>query len=184
MIWQILWRIVMESSNVYSFCRSETNGIAEWAVRRAKEETSAVLLQSGSDDKWWSDSMKCCYYLRDDQDLLADGKTQNERRLGNPSRTCFVLGGEFGKKILWLLRLMNSKVGCIRNRSQKTECERSLDNHEKMKNLYFLWQMVQHNYQEETTNSKNPPWNGNPQSIMIFGLTQKLGKTYRHQIEP
>ena len=26
----------------------------------------------------------------------------------------------------------------------------------KIKNLYFLWQMVQRNYQEETTNSKNP----------------------------
>ena len=32
--------------------RSETSGIAERAVRRIKEETSAVLLQSGSDDKW------------------------------------------------------------------------------------------------------------------------------------
>ena len=32
--------------------RSETSGIAEGTVRRAKEETSAILLQSGSDDKW------------------------------------------------------------------------------------------------------------------------------------
>ena len=36
--------------------------------------------------------------------------------------------GEFGKKMFWLLRLKNCKVGCIRNVSQKTECERSLDN--------------------------------------------------------
>ena len=28
--------------------------------------------------------------------------------------------------------------------------------------LYFLWQMVQQNYQEGTTNSKNPLWDGNP----------------------
>ena len=38
--------------------RSETNGIAERAVRRVKEGTSAVLLQSGLDEKWWSDSME------------------------------------------------------------------------------------------------------------------------------
>ena len=44
--------------------RSETNGIAERAVRRVKEGTSAVLLQSGLDDKWWADSMECYCYLR------------------------------------------------------------------------------------------------------------------------
>ena len=32
--------------------RSETNGIAERAVRRIKEGTSAVSLQSGLDEKW------------------------------------------------------------------------------------------------------------------------------------
>ena len=35
---------------------SETNGIAERAVRRIKEGTSPVLLQSGSDERWWADS--------------------------------------------------------------------------------------------------------------------------------
>ena len=39
--------------------RSETSGIAERAFRRVKERTSAALLQSGLDDKWWSDSMEC-----------------------------------------------------------------------------------------------------------------------------
>ena len=38
---------------------SETNGIAERAVRRVKEGTSAVLLQSGLDNEWWTDSMEC-----------------------------------------------------------------------------------------------------------------------------
>ena len=33
--------------------RSETNGIAERAVRRLKEGTSAVLLQSGLNEKWF-----------------------------------------------------------------------------------------------------------------------------------
>ena len=59
--------------------RSETDGIAERAVRRVKEGTSAVLLQSGLDVKWWdetwwADSMECFCYLRNVQDPLADGE--------------------------------------------------------------------------------------------------------------
>ena len=65
--------------------RSKTNGIAERAVRRVKEGTSAVLLQSGLDEKWWVDSMECYTYLRNIQDPLSDGKTPYERRFGMPS---------------------------------------------------------------------------------------------------
>ena len=65
--------------------RSETDGIAERAVRRIKEGTSAVLLQSGLDEKWWADSMECYCYLRNIQDLLSDGKTLHERRFAVPS---------------------------------------------------------------------------------------------------
>ena len=61
--------------------RSETNGIAERAVRRMKEGTSAVLLQSGLDEKWWADSMECNTYLRNTQDLLSDGKTPYRKTL-------------------------------------------------------------------------------------------------------
>ena len=50
--------------------RSETNGIAERAVREVKEGTSAVLSQSGLDNSWWADSMECCCYLRNIQDLF------------------------------------------------------------------------------------------------------------------
>ena len=64
--------------------RSDTNGIAERAVRRVKEGTSAVLLQSGLDEKWWADSMECYTYPRNIQDLLSDGKTPYERRFGEP----------------------------------------------------------------------------------------------------
>ena len=67
-IWQSLWRL-------------STNGIAERAVRRIKEGTSAVLLQSGLEDKWW---MECCCYQRNIQDPLSDGKTLYERRFGEP----------------------------------------------------------------------------------------------------
>ena len=64
--------------------RSETNGIAERAVRRVKEGTSAVLLQSGLDGSWWADSMECYTYLRNVADLPSDGKTPYERRFGQP----------------------------------------------------------------------------------------------------
>ena len=64
--------------------RSETNGIAERAVRRVNEVTSAVLLQSGLDKEWWADYMECCCYLRNNQDLLSDGKTPYERRFRVP----------------------------------------------------------------------------------------------------
>ena len=61
-----------------------TNGIADRAVRRVKEETSAVLSQSGLDNEWLADSMRCYCYLRNIQDLLSDGKTPYERRFGKP----------------------------------------------------------------------------------------------------
>ena len=62
--------------------RSETNGIAERAVHRVMEGTSAVLLQSGLNESWWADSMECYTYLRNVTDLLSDGKTPFES-LGN-----------------------------------------------------------------------------------------------------
>ena len=54
------------------------------AVRRVKEGTSAVLLQSGLNESWWADSMECYTCLRNVTDLLSDGKTPNERRFGQP----------------------------------------------------------------------------------------------------
>ena len=62
--------------------RSETNWIAERAVRKVKEGTFAVLLQSGLNESWWADSMECYTYLRNVTDLLSDGKTPYERRFG------------------------------------------------------------------------------------------------------
>ena len=64
--------------------RSETNWIAERAVRRVKEGTSAVFLQSGLNEIWWADSMECDTYLRNVTDLLSDGKTPYEIRLEQP----------------------------------------------------------------------------------------------------
>ena len=97
--------------------RSETNGIAERAVRRVKEGTSAVLLQSGLNESWWADSMECFTYLRNVTDLKSDGKTPYERRFGQPFKGPIIPFGslveyhhitakdqskihQFGKKVL------------------------------------------------------------------------------------
>ena len=49
-----------------------------------KEGTSATLLESDLDEKWWADSVECYCYLRSIEDLLSDGKTPCERRFGEP----------------------------------------------------------------------------------------------------
>ena len=64
--------------------RSETNGIAERAVRKLKEGTSSVLLQSAVGNEWWADSMECYCCLRNIQDLLSDEKTPYDRWFGMP----------------------------------------------------------------------------------------------------
>ena len=53
-------------------------------MRRVKEVTSVVLLQSGLNESWWADSMECYTYLRSVTDLVSHGKTPLERRLGQP----------------------------------------------------------------------------------------------------
>ena len=97
--------------------RSETSGIAERAVRRVKEGTSAVLLQSGLNESWWADSTECYTYLWNVTDLLSDGKTSCERRFRQPFKGPIIPFGslfeyhpitakdqsrihQFGKKVL------------------------------------------------------------------------------------
>ena len=83
-------------------------------MRRVKEGTSAVLLQSGLNEKWWAD-LECYTYLRNIQDLLFDGKTPYERRFGEQFKGPIIPFGslveyypisakprihQFGKKVL------------------------------------------------------------------------------------
>ena len=101
---------------------------------------------------------------------------------------------EFGKKIFWLLILKNWETWMHQKYVPEDWMRKKSWQPKKMENLYFLWQMVQQNYQEETTNSKNPLWDGNPPSgerisaenlvaieksfnLKNQKMTQKLGKT-------
>ena len=62
-----------------------------------KKKHQPYCSNSGSDDKWWSNSMECYCYLRDDQDLLADGKTQIEGRFGECFKDMLCSQGKFGR---------------------------------------------------------------------------------------
>ena len=66
--------------------RSESNGVAERAVRKVKEGTSSVLFQSGLDDKWWGWAMTCYCFLHNVSDALQDGQTPYKRRFGEDFR--------------------------------------------------------------------------------------------------
>ena len=80
-----------------------------------KEGTSAVLLQSGLDEKWWADSMECYCHLRNIQDLLSDGKTPYEQRFTSSVRNFHLeyssnmscKRGESGKETFWSQTLKN-----------------------------------------------------------------------------
>ena len=101
--------------------------------------------------------MDCYCYLRDDQDLLADGKSQNEGCFGESFKDMLCSRGGIWEEDILIAEIEEfEKVRCVRNISQMTECERSPANTKKMENLYFLWKMVQQNKKEETTNSKKP----------------------------
>ena len=94
--WQSLRRLIMNHCTSTPH-RSETNGTAERSVRRVKEGTSAILLQSGLDEKWWANSMECYCYLRNVQDILSDGKTPYERRFGEPSNRPIIPPGSMNR---------------------------------------------------------------------------------------
>ena len=107
--------------------RSETHGIAERAARRMKEGTSAVLLQSGLDEKWWADSMECYCYLRNVQDLFSDGKTLYERRFGEPFQGPVI---PFGSMMEYHPIFLPKTSQDTTNSVRKLYLEYSLDMHE------------------------------------------------------
>jgi hypothetical protein len=70
--------------------RSETNGMAENAVKRVKEGTSCSISQSGFVYAWWNQAMDYYCFVRNIVDILGDGKTSYERRFGKPFQGPFI----------------------------------------------------------------------------------------------
>ena len=80
-IWQILWRSFMVSSYFH------TSSIwDDWDCRKSSAQSKGRNVCSivAMDEIWWSGSMDCYCYLRNVQDLVADGRTPCERRFGGP----------------------------------------------------------------------------------------------------
>ena len=103
--------------------RSETNSIAERAVRRVKEGTSAVSLQSGLNESWWADSMECYTYQRNVTDSLSDGKTPCERRFGQPFKGPIIPLGHWLRITTFLRKTSQESI----NLERKSYLDCSLD---------------------------------------------------------
>ena len=128
------------------------NGIGESAVRRVREGSSVVMLQSGLNESWSANSMEWYTYVRNVTILLSHGKTPYERRFWLPFKGQIIPFGslveyhlhQFGKKVLrglflgyalYAARIWKGDVliadleelendGRIGNLLEKTQCER------------------------------------------------------------
>ena len=164
--------------------RSETNASAERAVRRVKEGTSVVLLQSGLDENW---SKECYTYLWNVQDLLSDGKTPYERRFVKPFKGPIIPFGslvtyypisakdqsrihQFGQKVLPGLFLGHAlyaggiwKGDVLIADLEELETMDTSEIYSKRlnaKEVFFQSQMDESKPLKETRNWEYPPWYG------------------------
>ena len=81
------------------------------SCKSSKEGTSAVLLQSGLNEKWWSHSMTCYYYLQNVQNLLTNGNSQ------------------IWTKIWWVIQRNNYVIWRVDEISPKTQRETKQEVH-------------------------------------------------------
>ena len=115
--------------------RSGTNGIAERAVRRAKEGTSSFLLQSGLRESWWAQAMECQGPIIP---IGAEVKffpisAKDQRRVHQFSEKVFPgifmgyalnAGGEVGLVIHWKSGYWRSEIHVKRFKSKEVDVEK------------------------------------------------------------
>ena len=86
--------------------RPETNGVAEYSVKRVKEGASCALAHARLPVSFWSDAVRCYSFLRNISDELEDGLTPYERRFGESFKGRLV---PFGAAV-WYVPLADREV--------------------------------------------------------------------------
>ena len=60
----------------------QSNGVAENSVKRVKEGTRCLIVQSGLSHHWWAEAMRTYCFLRNISDIMEYGSTPYHRRFG------------------------------------------------------------------------------------------------------
>ena len=94
--------------------RSETNGIAERAVRRVKEETSAVLLQSGLDENGGRIPRSVSAICETFKISCLMGRRPVERRFGQPFEGPIIPFGSLVEYYLFLQKTSQESINLER----------------------------------------------------------------------
>ena len=155
-------KIITESSNNYtSSIRDKRNWRTSCTSSKRRDISSTVAnldrMISGGRIVW--NAVAICERTKTSWQT---GHLKMNEELENPSRTCFVRGGNLGRRYsdCWDWRI--GKVGCIRTIFQKTECERSPDNPKRLRLCISYGRWFSKIIRKKLRNPKDPLWDGNP----------------------
>ena len=133
-------------------------------MRRLKEGTLLVLLQSGLNESWWAHSLECYTFLRNVTDLLSDGKTPYERRFGQPFRGPII---PFGSLVEYrpIIAKDQSRIHQFGKKVftyplEKTQCERGDISQTKRINFSNRRRTNQNPWKRSGTEWEHPLWRG------------------------
>ena len=142
------------SKEVSTPYRPETNGVAERAVRRVKEGTAAVLLQSGFHMSWWAEATETFCFLRNVTDKQNDGMTAYQKRFGEFPGLLVPFGAECSympHSPKDLGKCTNLKDKCARESSSDTA------NPKEENGTAITWWLTKKSLRKCTEKDKPPP---------------------------